>query len=93
MQSTVEYDLPQAGESKADQEERKQRHKKREEEEIRQLDGSAALAFRVRKAAADRERRMRSDPPRAELFSSCPLATWDHFLDHVSDSDLVTDYD
>ena len=56
--------------------------------------GSAALAFRVRKAAAGRERRMRSDPPRAELFNSCPLATcWDHFLDHVCDSDLVTDYD
>ena len=87
----VHYDLPPAvGETKADQEQRKQRHKKREEQAIRELDGGAALAFRAQKAAADRERRCVLSDTQTLLArgSSCPLDSWDDFWDHVSAQEL-----
>ena len=86
------YELPcAAGESRADQQARKQRTRKWEEEAIRDLDGGAAAEHRARKAAADRERR-RKEREYGEM-ATAPLDTWDDFLDYVSDSELVTDYD
>jgi hypothetical protein len=80
----VSYDLPPVtGESKADQQQRKQRHRQREMVCIRELDGDAAARYRARKAAQDRERHVRREQQGLTFSSSAPLASWGDFWDQL----------
>jgi hypothetical protein len=80
----VMYDLPPAaGESKAAQEQRRQRHMQREMTCIRELDGGAAACHRARKATQDRERRVRSEQLELCRHSSAPLSSWHDFWDQL----------